>query len=265
MALLSRSAALRLAAPLARRGLVTATKPKPIKRFWNEATVEPAGEHWRVALDGKPVKSPRGSFLELPSAAMALAVAKEWRNQGEYVRPQEMPLTTIGCTSIDVIGPATSDCVDRLLPYLACDTLCFKDEHQPLAERQAAEWGPMRAWFQDHFGVGLAVSPSIGLPEHPEETIRIVQDHLLGRDKWELTALEIATSSAKSLIVGVALLDRPDLLPDEALRIALLEEHFQIESWGLVEGEHDVSHEETLMWLAACRRFSRLHRHLHHE
>jgi len=239
------------------RGLVTATSPKPMKRFYEGTTAEAHGASWRVLLDGKPIKTPKGTHLELPSKPLAQAVAQEWASQGEQIKPKEMPLTTVGCTAVDLVRPEIGECVGRLLPYLAMDTLCFEDDNEILAEMQAKEWQPMREWFQAHFGVQLAVARGINAPAHPQPTLPTVEKALFGYDEWELSALEIATSTAKSLIVATSLVDREDFVAKDAFRLALLEEHFQIEKWGLVEGEHDVSHEETMMWLETCRRFGR--------
>mmetsp|Transcript_68074 Transcript_68074/g.181161 ORF Transcript_68074/g.181161 Transcript_68074/m.181161 type:complete len:257 (-) Transcript_68074:120-890(-) len=243
-------------APL-RRGLVTATSPKPIKRFYEAATVQQTGSTWQVFLDGKVVKTPRGSLLELPAQGVAQRVANEWQGQGVHLKPKEMPFTTLGCTTVDMVRPDIQACVERLLPYLACDTLCFEDENDLLAERQQKEWGPMRRWFEEHFGVELAVSRSLGVPGHPEGVLPAVAEALAGRDEWELCAMEVVTSTAKSLIVGVALMEKLDINAEDALRLALLEEHFQIERWGLVEGEHDVSHETSRRWLEAASRFAK--------
>lgn len=99
-------------------------------------------------------------------------------------------------------------------------------------------------------------------PALSKATLPTVSLALESCDEWELTALEIATASAKSLVVASALMHREDVRAKDALRWSLLEEHFQIERWGLVEGEHDVSHSESVMWYAACRRFGRLGREL---
>jgi len=246
--------------------LVTAESPRPLKRFYTEATAEDAssGAACRVLLDGKPVKTPKGSFLALPSRALAEAVATEWRNQSTHVRPKEMPLTTIGCTVIDLVlpetptGPGSNLCVDRMLPYLETDTVCYEDDHEPLADLQRSEWGPLRQWYENRLGVQLAIATGLSVPAHPEATLEAVRQDLQNRGPWELCALEIATTTAKSLVVATALLDRDDVAAEQALRWAILEEYFQIERWGLVEGEHDVAHQEALLWLNATQRFVQL-------
>ncbi|CAK9090075.1 unnamed protein product [Durusdinium trenchii] len=140
------------------------------------------------------------------------------------------------------------------------DTVCFQGEQDLLADRQRQEWGPLREWFESEYNVKLGVATGLASPNHPEETILRVTEQLLSRDIWELCALEIATQTAKSFIVASALVDRETCLAEEAIRLAQLEEDFQVERWGMVEGDHDVTESEMLKWLTACRYFSKLHR-----
>lgn len=249
-----------------RRWLVTADKPQQIKRFYKETSVKqvsPGG--WVVMLDDRVLKTPRKSELHLPSEALARALAEEWGSQEEKVNPHVMPLMTLSSTAVDLVRPDPGACITRMLPYLAADTVCFEEGNEHLAELQKAEWGPLREWFEEKYGVKLDVARGLGVPQHPEGTEQAVGLLLAVRDEWELCALEVATQTAKSLVVASGLLDRADTTPEEALRWALLEEFFQIERWGLVEGEHDVSHSEALRWLAACQHFIKQRRQLSSE
>ncbi|CAK9110153.1 ATP synthase mitochondrial F1 complex assembly factor 2 [Durusdinium trenchii] len=126
------------------------------------------------------------------------------------------------------------------------DTVCFQGEQDLLADRQRQEWGPLREWFESEYNVKLGVATGLASPNHPEETILRVTEQLLSRDIWELCALEIATQTAKSFIVASALVDRETCLAEEAIRLAQLEEDFQVERWGMVEGDHDVTESEML-------------------
>ncbi|CAJ1392101.1 unnamed protein product [Effrenium voratum] len=242
------------------RGLVTATTPKKIKRFYEDVTVHQSGDFWHVLLDGKVVKTPRGTVLELPGKGVAKQVAMEWTAQETHLQPLEMPFTTIGCTALDITREDPAACVERLLPFLEMDTVCFQGDGEVLAERQQQEWGPLREWFQTQYGVRLSLASGLAAPQHPEETLPKVAEKLHDKDPWELCALEIATQTAKSLVVASALLDRHNTA-EEILRLAQLEEDFQIERWGMVEGEHDITETEMLKWFAACREFGRAQRH----
>jgi ATP synthase F1 complex assembly factor 2 len=240
----------------AQRSLVTAERPKPLKRFYQEASVKQVSEKaWCVMLDSKALKTPKRTDLHLPSQPLAAALAEEWASQIDKVNPHDMPITTLACTAVDLVRPDPGGCISRMLPYLSSDTVCFEDDQERLAELQTAEWGPLREWFEARFGVKLRVAQGLGVPNHDEGTEQAVGLHLALRDEWELCALEVATNTAKSLVVAAALIDKPDTTAEDARRWALLEEFYQIERWGLVEGEHDVSHAECLRWYAAIHNF----------
>eukprot|EP00927_Polykrikos_kofoidii_P060272 TRINITY_DN55292_c0_g1_i1.p1 TRINITY_DN55292_c0_g1~~TRINITY_DN55292_c0_g1_i1.p1 ORF type:complete len:309 (-),score=45.63 TRINITY_DN55292_c0_g1_i1:68-994(-) len=247
------------------RGLVTAETPKPMKRFYKEVSVGQANgdvpTSWQVLLDGKAVKTPKGTFLRFPTSEMAEAARDEWESQTEFVRPKTMPITTIACTTLDLVQTDIDACVERMMPYLVTDTVCYEDDQELLAELQKNEWGPLRKWFEERIGVApLSVARGLAVPAHPEGTLATAEHHLKKRNSWELCALEIATNTSKSLVVATALFDREDMTAKKALRLALLEEFFQIERWGLVEGEHDVTHENALLWLDAARRVAHMSR-----
>ena len=61
-----------------------------MKRFWREVTID---AHRGVLLDARPVRTPGRSPLQLPTDALAAAVAAEWRAVGETLDPRAMPLT----------------------------------------------------------------------------------------------------------------------------------------------------------------------------
>jgi len=48
-----------------------------MRRFWKAVTLEPSDYGYAVRLDGRPVKTPKGNLLALPSQKMADAVVAE--------------------------------------------------------------------------------------------------------------------------------------------------------------------------------------------
>lgn len=60
-----------------------------------------------------------------------------------------------------------------------------------------------------------------------------------GLSAWDLACLESLSAAARSVLIGVAQM-HGIMSPAEALRLARLEEDFQSEEWGLVEGGHDI-------------------------
>jgi len=62
-------------------------------RFYKEVSVDSVDGLHRVLLDGKPVKTPGGAVLALPTRALAQAIAGEWQAQETTIQPQTMLLT----------------------------------------------------------------------------------------------------------------------------------------------------------------------------
>ena len=80
---------------------------------------------------------------------------------------------------------------------------------------------------------------------HPESLYEACVKWTQSLDAWHLTALNAVAAETKSFLVAYALLHptSPFSAKEEgfskAVRAARVEEEFQIESWGLVEGQHD--------------------------
>ena len=68
-------------------------------------------------------------------------------------------------------------------------------------------------------------------------------------DPFELTATFNAAASAKSLLTGMALI-RGAIDVEQAEMSARVEEDFQIDEWGLVEGGHDIDKADIAVRLA---------------
>ena len=66
-----------------------------MKRFWREVRVTPLAAGHQIELDPRPLRTPARHALVPPSAALAEAIAGEWRAQGEEVETKD-PLSTQG-------------------------------------------------------------------------------------------------------------------------------------------------------------------------
>jgi len=86
---------------------------------------------------------------------------------------------------------------------------------------------------------------SAGLP-HDEKLLLQAREFLKGCDGWTLAAMQNITMEAKSFLVGMAVVRGVQGRygpfasdTDKAVVASRVEEEFQIENWGLVEGGHD--------------------------
>ena len=135
-----------------------------MKRFWSAVSLAPDGEGFAILLDARRVNTPGRHPLTLPTAALADAVAQEWRAVDGAIDPRAMPLTGLANAAIDRIAPARADFAEQLAAYAANDLLCYRaSDPAPLVARQAGLWDPILDWARARFAVDFAVTTGIGI------------------------------------------------------------------------------------------------------
>src|ERR1700728_3723721 len=106
----------------ARRG----TRPMLRRRFYDKATTAAAANGHALRLDGKPVRTPAGRDLAVPSAALAQAIAGEWNAQRDVIDPANMPLTRLASAIIDGVSDRAAPVAAEVEKYLASDLVCYR-------------------------------------------------------------------------------------------------------------------------------------------
>jgi len=203
-----------------------------MKRFYKEAAAEPVESGWRVTLDGRPVRTPRGAPQLLPTGRLAAAMAREWQDQGDELDPARLRLRDLADHAIDIVAATPAASVTRLLGYAETDTLCYRaDPDEPLFRRQREQWDPLLATFEAREGVVLVRVSGIIHRAQPAATMARLKVRLERLDPFQLAALEVMTSLAASLCIGLSALE-PDADGEALWRAANLEEDWQVEQWG---------------------------------
>jgi chaperone required for assembly of F1-ATPase len=203
-----------------------------MKRFWKEVAVEPAGDCWRVTLDGRPIRTQGGQPQAVASRAVAEALAAEWRAAGDEVDPLGFPLRDLADFAIDHVAADRAAAIAGLLRYAETDTLCYRaDPDEPLYRRQQALWEPLVAAFEARHGVRLErVSGVIHRPQ-PDATLARLGEVLAAHDDLALAALATLAPLAASLTVALAALE-PGADPVGLFAAANAEQDWQAELWG---------------------------------
>ena len=222
-----------------------------------------------ITLDGRLMKTPMGMPLSVPSLPLAVAIASEWDDQKEYIQPAQMPLMTLVCTTIDqlTIPAVRESTIDKILSYLKNDTTCYwadPTEDRVLHRRQSKYWRKLHEWVEndDEYGLGFKPAVAIGSGEglimsrmrksktaglpHQGELMENARQFLDECDSWTLAAMQNITMEAKSFLVGMGVVQGVQKQSgpftvdiEKAIMAGRVEEEFQIENWGLVEGGHD--------------------------
>jgi chaperone required for assembly of F1-ATPase len=200
-----------------------------MKRFYKEA----AAVDRNILLDGKTLKTPRGAELVLPTAALAEAVAEEWRAQGEEIAPAAMPLTKLANTAIDGVAPRRDEVIAEIASFARHDHLCYRtDKPAELSARQNAAWDPLLDWAAERYGAPLLTAHGITSVAQPQASLAALKAALEAESPFALAALHVIASIAGSLVLALAVGDGR-LTPGEAFALSQVDERYQAEKWGL--------------------------------
>ena len=200
-----------------------------MKRFWKEVTVTPERG---VMLDGRPVRTPGKTLLQLPNDALAQAVADEWRGVGETIDPRAMPLTGLANAAIDRVTPDPGAFAAGLARYADSDLLCYRAERpEPLVERQAAAWDPVIAWARARYDVHIEVTAGIIHRAQPPLTLARLGEAVAALPPFPLAACAPMVTITGSLLLCLALVEC-ELTSDQVWTAAHIDEDWQTELWG---------------------------------
>lgn len=199
-----------------------------MKRFWREVTVAGGA----ILLDARPVRTPARLPLELPTPALATAVAEEWRAQGDEVDPRAMPLTGLANAAIDRVSPDPARFAAGLAGYAGNDLLCYRAERPAsLVARQAALWDPPLGWARTRYDVGFGVTAGILPIAQPADTMARLGAALAERDAFALAGLSPLVTVSGSLVLALALAEGA-MNEQAAWDAASCDEAWQATRWG---------------------------------
>ena len=225
-----------------------------MKRFYRDVSVAHSAGGYSIALDGKPVKTPLGAPLAMRNAALADAIAEEWRGQDTKIVPASMPLTKLVNTAIDGVMPRREAVIAEIAAYARHDHLCYRAEApRELAERQHADWDPLLEWAGKRYGARLATGTGVAHIEQPDEAVAALRRAMESFDPFMLAALHAATSILGSLVLAMALAEER-LDAAQAFALSQLDERYQAEKWG-VDAEAESRARRLEVELAAAARF----------
>ncbi len=199
-----------------------------MKRFWTHVTVADNA----VLLDGRPVRTPGRLPLVAPNAALAEAVAAEWRAVEGDIDPRTMRLTGLANAAIERIAPAPGVFAAGLATYAETDLLCYRaDGPAELIARQAAQWDPPLDWARARYDVHFTLATGIVHQAQPPATVARLAEALNAKDAWVLAPLAPIVTLTGSLVLALALAEGA-IGADAAWDAAELDAAWQAERWG---------------------------------
>ena len=224
-----------------------------MRRFWREVTLEPEGDGWQVALDGRRVKTAQRRAQIAPTFALGDALAAEWRAQGDEVSAAGFAFRDMADYAIDIVAVDPADAIRRILAYAEGDTLCYRAEpDEPLGVRQRAAWEPLLKAAETTYGVKFERTVGILHRAQPGATLAVLRTHLQTLDPFALAAQQTLASLAASLVIGLAAL-QADADGEVLFAASNLEEDWQAEQWGWVDDAEDLRARKLATFIGAAR------------
>ncbi|MCI2394422.1 ATP12 family protein [Aliiroseovarius sediminis] len=205
------------------------------KRFWKKATTARTNHGYTVELDGRSIKTPAKTLLQVPTLALAEAIVGEWDAQQDKIDPSTMPVTRTANSALDKVTLQFVEVADLLAAYGDSDLLCYRaNQPMELVARQDEQWNPLLDWAADHLGARLR--PVAGVMHHPQdhEALTRLADRVHSMTVFELAGFHDIVAISGSLVLAMAVADEK-LTVDEAWTLSRLDETWQQEQWGVDE------------------------------
>jgi len=211
---------------------ITDSLAKPLaRRFYKDASISD-GPPFKILLDGRAIKTPKKRALEVPTRALAEAIAEEWRAQDTMIDPRRMPLTRFANTAIDAVSDALDAVAADIVAYAGSDLVCYRAEApDKLVWLQSQYWDPIVAWAEEALGARLKVVSGVTHVKQPEEALVAVAAALVPHEAFHLTGLHVLTTLTGSALLTLALAGH-QLSADSAWATAHVDEDYQISLWG---------------------------------
>eukprot|EP00299_Pterocystis_sp_00344_P016945 c8508_g1_i1.p1 GENE.c8508_g1_i1~~c8508_g1_i1.p1 ORF type:complete len:186 (+),score=35.91 c8508_g1_i1:338-895(+) len=131
------------------------------------------------------------------------------------------------------------------------------DKPAGLVRMQNEVWDPLVEFTHQKFGIRPVVTTELVKFQQNHQLVDLFQDLLTDFEPFEMTCVHSLVNTSKSLIVALAVRDG-FISAREAATAALVEESFQIQQCGLVEGYHDLFLAKTQAKIAAASIFLHL-------
>jgi chaperone required for assembly of F1-ATPase len=203
------------------------------RALYKNVAVELCEGGFKIALDGRAMRTPGGKLLALPSRSLADAVADEWRAQGRRPDPNAMPLTRLSASAIDRIGPEPDPIAKDIAAYGGTDLLLHRaTEPLTLADSQRTGWQPWLDWLDRRFGIALVPTEGAMPSAQGEADLKRLEAVVKARDAFAMAALLSLTQGLGSVVLALAVADGA-LAAETAAELSQLDERYQAEKWGI--------------------------------
>lgn len=194
-----------------------------------------------ITVNGKPAKTPGKYTLVVPSAALADAIAAELSDAPQNLTGKGLsdlavaPNFRMALGAIDMIAHnqgARVQTIDDLSAYGETDLVCFRAvSPESLVQAQGTAFDPLLSWFVSSFGASLNVTTGLSAVPQDPAALKAIRQAIGACDDFTLSALALATRTAGSIVIGLALING-GIDAESAYQASVVDETHQAERWG---------------------------------
>ena len=208
-----------------------ATRVPQRKRFYAQAGVVKADDGFAITLDGRPIKTPSGRIVSVPSREIADEIAAEWEAQKETIDPLTMPMTRFANSVVDAVVDRIGLVRDDVAKYLQSDLLFYRAGHpEALVAREAHHWNPVLFWAAEAFGAHFILAEGVVHVREPEQAVEAARA-ALPDEPWRVAAAHVVTTLTGSALLALALA-HGRLDAASVWTAAHVDEDWNAEQWG---------------------------------
>jgi len=203
-----------------------------VKKFYKVVAVRQRDGAFSVCLDERPVRTPAKNLLLLPNAALAEAIADEWRTDADEIDPTAMILTRMANSALDRVSQRRDTVIGEIAGFAETDLVCYRAAHpEALREQQERHWEPLLVWLRQSKDIDLTSTESILPLDQAPDNLDALRNVVASFDDFGLSALHTITSACGSVVLGLSTAyGRIDGIT--AWELSLIEETYQICEWG---------------------------------
>lgn len=179
-----------------------------MKRFYKEVSYGSEQEGWPILLDGKAAKTPAGNLITCPTEKVAQAICREWDEQDDHIRPNNMPLSQIQITKIDFVEGRQEEVIEKILETINTDLLLYRAKNPAeLHEKQKEIWDQWLDWMTSQFMVYFETTTELKVVEQEQSIHDAIEAYVRGLDKNRFTLFYILTNVCGSVVLPMAFLE----------------------------------------------------------
>ena len=204
------------------------------RRFYKEAAAQAVEGGHAVTLDGKPMRTPAGLPLVVPTEALAQAIAAEWAAvpQDGEIDPRPMIMMRFVATGLDRVAAQRQAVIDEMVGYGGSDLLCYRAlDPMELVSRQREGWQPWLDWAARTLDAPLVVAQGVMPVAQPETSLAELRRAVGAYDDLTLSGMHHLTAALGSLVLALAV-TAGLLAAEKAAELADLDADFQARRWG---------------------------------